>query len=141
MDEFVRYLIAGGVGGGVGGGGIGAFLFFLLKRHLGKRDALEAKLEEEKQKALLRVETKIDDHLKSDNPGKTEEQLNKLSGEVTRLSDKIDRSQEASARESRDVERTLGKIDGTLNGIGLWLKNMNETVQDHIKDGGKHGGK
>jgi len=141
VDEFIRYLLAGGVGGAAGGGGIGAFLFFLLKRHLAKRDALETKLEEEKQRHINQLEKKIDDHLVADNPQKTEEQLKKLSGEVTLLRDKIDRSQESAARESRLVEHTLGKIDGTLNGINVWLKNMNDTVQNHIQDGGKHSGK
>lgn len=140
MDEFIRYLIAGGVGGGVGGGGIGAFLFFLLKRHLSKRDALEAKLEVEKQKQVDGIEKKIDDHLKADNPGKTEEQLKKMSGELTRLSDAINRDKEIVQGELRSVATALGKFEGTLGGINKWLDNMNNAVEKHITDGSKHHG-
>lgn len=141
MDELIKYLIAGCAGGGVGGGGIGAFLFFLLKRHLARRDALEQKLEQEKAEKLERVEKKIDDHLFADNPGKTDERLDKLSGEVMRLSHALERDRESMQRDMRSIDRTLGTLDGTLGGINKWLANMNEAVQKHITDGGIHGGK
>ena len=141
MDELIKYLIAGCAGGGVGGGGIGAFLFFLLKRHLARRDALEQKLEQEKAEKLERVERKIDGHLEVDNPGKTDERLDKLSGEVMRLSHTLERDRECMQRDMRSIDRTLGELGGTLVGINKWLANMNDAVQKHITDGGIHGGK
>ncbi len=91
MQDFFSYMLAGITGGTVGGTGIGAFVLYLFKRHLARRDALEQQLEEEKQRRFNQLESDFKAHLAADNPAAVGVKFENLTGTLEKVGDKLDR--------------------------------------------------
>lgn len=117
MQDFFSYMLAGITGGTVGGTGIGAFVLYLFKRHLARRDALEQQLEAEKQRRFDQLEKDFKAHVAVDNPAAVGVKLEGLTGTMEKVGDKIDRLAEDVAGLKMSQSRDREFIQNTYQGV------------------------
>ncbi len=124
MTDFLTYLASSVTGGGIGSLLVG----WWLKRREKEHDELK-RLEKERIDELA---DKLEEHLKVSNPEATNDKIDRLRGEVTRLRDSVDRDRERRAAADAELAKMLGELSGAISGIKKWLDNINASVQNHI---------
>lgn len=111
----------------------------LRRRELEENRAIARRLEVLETERFKQLEDRLSEHLREDNPAKVEENLKKIAGDLLRLSDSVSRNQESVQQALQNIVSKIGRFDGTLDGINIWLRNVNQTVETHVTNGGIHG--
>ena len=143
--------ITSALSAGGGAGTVGLLVLSMYKNAIQKeqqqrederaeREALSKKVDRLETEKIADLRKMLDRHLETDNPRRTDEQMKKVTGEMTRLADALDRDRKDAQISARELSTAIGKLEGTLIGINKWLDNMNDALQNHINDGGKHRG-
>ena len=106
--------------GAVGGGSVGGVFYYLMRRILDRQDKLENEVKQLRDKELAEVKSDIKDHLKKDNGAVTSAVLGRIEGGVNKLSDKIDRFAESSAKQQAEIQANKD-----------YIENIDKSLQRH----------
>lgn len=135
LTPFINAALGAAGGAGTVGSLVLAMYRHNLKQEQQQRDAdrlerarLSEKLERLENEKIAGLTKKVDEHIAADRSQEILTKLDNVAGMVNKLADSTTRALELNARQ-----------EATLAGHDIWLRNLNQSLQEHVTNHPKGG--